>query len=446
VKIVCNGTFNIRGTGVIDASGGQGARGYYYSGGGGGGSGGGVWIVAGDEFTLNGTIDVAGGKGGLKVYRNGYSSNNQARGGNGSAGRVRIEAPNLSTTTTNLMAGIHRNTITSGDLNGGTGALGSFPSTSTTINVDALRDSNGFLNYSTANVPAGVTITFTGANPAKLRFTGDVSISGVLKASGGTGGNGRYSSSSFAVNTGGSAGAGGGKGGVPNSKSTSNHLDAEDGNGTGKGKGGKKSTRLSGSTTYGYYPGGGGGASNLYNSEGKDGLQSAYLRVWYGVGLGGDAGSGYTDPEGLSMAALTGGSGGGPGANAIYKYSYSWGSGGSYYGGGAGGGGGGAIAIETEGDFTLNSTGRFDLYGGNGGYGYSSSGGGGGGGGSGGNFLVRADTISLSSGATVNTSGGIGQKAWNYPYYDPSNTGGNGGRPRGWLRTSTPRVSTNRAT
>jgi hypothetical protein len=141
---------------------------------------------------------------------------------------------------------------------------------------------------------------------------------------------------------------------------------------------------------------------------------------------GGAPGSGFNDPGSLTMSSLEGGGGGGGGANCAYYYYY--GNYVDFYGGSSGGGGGGAIGIETTGTFTMGSAGKIVVTGGSGGnYSYNAEAGAGGGG-AGGTVLVRADTVSLSSGAAIDARGGAGgiSCGWSYEYYF-GNNGGIGG-------------------
>ena len=434
VKVVSNGSFTLRGSGVIDASGGDGGNGwaYGYGGSGGAGSGGSVWVIAGGDLALGGIIDVRGGRGGEVLYYKGsYAQGSPVRygsfGGHGSAGRVRIEAPNVGTTTTDFVAGAAFGTIASADLDGGSGTLGSFP-VSTTVNIDTIpKDGSGFMNFTTMNIPSGTTVTLTGTSAAKMRFTGNVSISGVLRSNGNVGANGVYTSgasAAYATMTAASGGAGGGAGGIPNSSGSSTLANGGAGSGAGGGGGGIIASGYNSGTTYYYYGGsGGGGASNLLNLRGRPGGKMKYGAVYYGTKAGGAAGAGATDPGAMTLSNLTGGSGGGSGANGRYVSSS------NYYNqqAGGGGGGGGGIGIETDGSFTLGSTGRIEVLGGKGGFGYTYPGGGGGGA-SGGNVLIRGSTVTFTSGSKIDTTGGAGERS--YPsslYYEYGNDGGDGG-------------------
>jgi hypothetical protein len=153
-----------------------------------------------------------------------------------------------------------------------------------------------------------------------------------------------------------------------------------------------------------------------------------YLTGYYNASLvGGVPGTGFNEPEALTMSGLAGGGGGGSGANGGYDYNS--GSSKYFYGSTSGGGGAGAVGIETAGTFSMGSTGVLKLTGGTGGsYCYTSVVGAGAGG-AGGTALVRADTITLTSGATIDARGGAGGLAYSgsTSYYHYGNDGGVGG-------------------
>ena len=449
VKFNCNGSFTIRGSGIIDASGGCGGNGYYYyAGGGGGGSGGSVWIRCGGTLIQGGIIDVRGGFGGEVYNYHPYASGTPTRygptGGHGSAGRVRLEAPNFNPSslpvTTQFIAGTTFNTVASASLNGGSGGA-AFPGSSTaTVNIDSIaKDANGFMNFGSMNIPAGVTVTLTGSTPAKIRVTGAVTISGVLRAPGGNGVAGVYSSTGTAgVIAGGIAGPGGYVGGIPNGSGVTSHVRGGNGGGPSNsgGGGGYPANLWNGSYYYGSSSGGGGanmiqfsnaavgttagGIPNNPNNTGREGTVHDYYNSGYGsVRTKGPAGVGFQDPETLTMSNLVGGGGGGAGSNSGYS-SY-------FYGASSGGGGGGAIGIETTSAFTMGAAARVELTGGTGGnyaYNYNS---GAGGGGAGGTFIVRAASLAISSGARIDTMGGVGGHSYSGITSYLMNTGGVGG-------------------
>lgn len=114
---------------------------------------------------------------------------------------------------------------------GSTGALGALnPTSNTTVTLPP----DGVLNYTTVNIPAGVTVTFqrNAANtPVTLLATGDVTIAGTVSVNGGTGPNsgpvpGQGGPGGFpggvggSPPVGGSGPGGGGSGGVTNNNAT----------------------------------------------------------------------------------------------------------------------------------------------------------------------------------------------------------------------------------
>src|SRR6266571_983728 len=106
---------------------------------------------------------------------------------------------------------------------GSTGALGAFvPCTPTPCTVTVTLPPDGVLNYTTINIPSGVTVTFTpnAANtPVTMLATGDVTISGSVQLVGSNG----IAFSSSTVNRGGPGGPGGFAGGQSGSKGQTNN-------------------------------------------------------------------------------------------------------------------------------------------------------------------------------------------------------------------------------
>ena len=110
---------------------------------------------------------------------------------------------------------------------GSTGADGAF---NPTADTEVQLPSDGILNYTTVNIPSGVTVTFkknAGNTPVYILATGDVTIAGTINVSGnnangvanGRGGPGGYDGGlgSYPVSCGGTGlGPGGGK--VPTAK------------------------------------------------------------------------------------------------------------------------------------------------------------------------------------------------------------------------------------
>lgn len=221
-------------------------------------------------------------------------------------------------------------------VSGSTGADGAFNPTANTVRQ---LPADGVFNFTTVNIPSGVTVTFTknaGNTPVYILATGDVVIAGTIKVEGAS----TVSSNpvSTAPGAGGPGGYDGGYGGGVNTLG-----------GKGMGPGG-----------------GGGGPSTSYRYGGGGGFGTA----------GGTAGANYgaSGPAygNASLVPLIGGSGGGGGAG--------WTSSAEY----GGGGGGGAILIASSTSITV--TGSISANGGNG-YNYA-------GGGSGGAIRLIANTIS----------------------------------------------------
>ena len=231
---------------------------------------------------------------------------------------------------------------------GSTGADGPFSPTATTT---LTLPSSGAFNFTTVNIPSGVTVRFTknAANtPVTILASGDVTIAGTIDVSGSPGGIG--SSQTLLAPSGGSGGPGGFSGG-----SGSNGIASTTG-GAGLGPGGG-----SGNAPGVAYDGGGGFGTAGSSPCGPPGTGPAYGTA--------------------TLLPLIGGSGGG-------------GAGVTGFGptGGGGGGGGGAIVIAASGTITL--TGSILAKGGAGGA--PNGGPDGGGGGSGGAVRLVATTITGS--------------------------------------------------
>lgn len=243
---------------------------------------------------------------------------------------------------------------------GSTGADGAFaPATSQTIVVP----DSGVFNFTTVNIPTGVTITFNRAannKPLTILASGDVVIAGTINLDGKPGNtNG----------TGGLGGPGGGSGGT-GGYGFDQSFSGVSGDGPGGGGGGVGSTTLN-------LPGGGGGGG--YGSAGA-------------APSGSNGGAPGPKFGAATILPLIGGSGGG-GGGAINNSR-----------GGAGGGGGGAILIASSGTITIN--GVITARGGNG-----ATGNAGGGGGAGGAIRLIANTVTGSGnlGAGGGSAGGANQ-------------------------------------
>jgi hypothetical protein len=262
---------------------------------------------------------------------------------------------------------------------GSTGADGAF---SPTVNTTVTLPASGVLNYTTVNIPIGVTVKFTknAANtPVTILATGNVTIAGTIDIRGNAG---APPANGTAVGT---TGGAGGPGGFDGGNGATGTVSTTGGSGRGPG-GGTGSSGAAGA-------GGGGFAAAGGNGTAPSGATA---------GIGGSV---YSD---ATLLPLIGGSGGGGGgANLGYT-------------GGGGGGGGGAILIASSG--TISLSGSILASGGPGTF-YDilkgSSGGG-----SGGAVRLIATTVTGSSG-TINVAGGAAANPGS-----PSNIGGGGGAGR----------------
>lgn len=253
---------------------------------------------------------------------------------------------------------------------GSTGADGAFaPTTTQSI---AVPDS-GVFNFTTVNIPTGVTITFTRNStnkPLTILASGDVVIAGVINV------DGKVGNANGSGGFGGPGAFNGGAGGYGFDQS----FTGVPGDGPGAGGGGIGSSTISN-------PGSGGGAGYATNGNpGATGTVSGQAGPRFGT---------------VTILPLVGGSGGGGGGARNNDR------------GGAGGGGGGAILIASSGSITFS--GSILARGGNGG-----SGNAGGGGGSGGAIRFISNTI--TGNGSSNVSGGSGGGA------NVSFNGGGGGQ------------------
>jgi hypothetical protein len=245
---------------------------------------------------------------------------------------------------------------------GSTGADGALnPTSNTVIQLPA----SGVLNYTTVNIPTGVTVTFTGNasnTPVTMLATGDVTIAGTISVNG-TNASGMY------AGKGGPGGFDGGLGGTLN-------LQGGSGLGPGGGNPGTVSTSQ-------LYEGGGGGGGGF----GTAGSNGTGYSIYSSGGTGGGV---YSNDQ---IIPLIGGSGGGAGAGSANSS--------NAQPGGGGGGGAGTILIASSG--TINLTGSITANGGRGGNSGSIYAGAGAGG-SGGAIKLMATTISGEG--TISTNGG----------------------------------------
>ncbi len=280
---------------------------------------------------------------------------------------------------------------------GSTGADGAFnPTANRVLNCYSTVNHNGVFNFTTVNIPSGVTVSFkkdTNNDPVTILVSGDVTINGTISVSGGNG------STNVTPGMGGPGGYDGGKGGC---------------NGW-----------LSGKGMRGDGPGGGGGGNASVDGNGAGGgFQTAGGGANYSVAGGSTYGT-------LNLTQLLGGSGGG--GSGYYTSSYN---------GAGGGGGGGAILIASNGTIAIN--GSVLANGGQGGNGFyldsncdfwncsghcASNFMAGAGGGSGGAIRLAADTI--QGNGIISAVGGIGGKT-NCYNYNPTRYGATGGN--GYIR------------
>lgn len=278
---------------------------------------------------------------------------------------------------------------------GSTGVDGAL---SPTADVVITLPASGVLNYTTVNIPTGVTVRFQRnlANTAvTMLTTGDVNIAGVIDLSGESG---KTTTTGGVVYTsaplGGPGGFSGGLGGMPGSNTQA-------GTGLGPGGGGGGIDNTSSSVCYGASTGQGGGGGG-YASVGANSPCVAL----YGYAVGVRTGYGGGAYGSIGMLPLVGGSGGGGGGGSLT----STGAGGT-----GGGGGGGALLLVSSGAVTLS--GKIVAKGGMGG---NPNNGqcwtntvsnnpvlaGGGGGGAGG--AVRILAAAYSGAGTVDVTGGLG--------------------------------------
>jgi hypothetical protein len=211
---------------------------------------------------------------------------------------------------------------------GSTGADGAF---SPTVNTELQIPESGVFNFTTVNIPTGVTVTFrknTSNTPVVMLASGNVTVAGTVNVSGGNAtnsgaaGDGNIGDDGM-PGVGGPGGYDGGRGGLPGK------LNGGSGLGPGGGGGGSKFT--TGYWTSSGDVGGGGGGGFSAAGGTAPGPTSA-------TGIGGPV---YGSSQ---LLPLIGGSGGGGGA------------GGTAFAGAGGGGGGGAILIASSGAVSITGS------------------------------------------------------------------------------------------
>lgn len=261
---------------------------------------------------------------------------------------------------------------------GSTGADGAFsPQVDTTLQLPE----DGVFNFTTVNIPSGVTVTFAKNatnTPVVWLASGDVIIEGRVDLLGGDGvdtgakGDGNIGDDGQ-PGEGGPGGFDGGFGGTVDSP--------QGGNGLGPGGGGGGLTRYASSGNTSLFGCGGAGA-------GHAGVGARPRNGDCRLGSSANPGVAYGAAE---LQPLIGGSGGGGGhAGAIL-------------GGAGGGGGGGAILIASSG--TVNVVGEVRAFGGRGGDVAGASSGGPGAPGSGGAIRIVATTIDGNGNLQANAFG-----------------------------------------
>lgn len=260
-----------------------------------------------------------------------------------------------------------------------TGADGAF---SPTVNTVVALPPSGIFNYTSVNIPAGVTVKFlrnTTNTPVVILATGDVTIAGTLDVSGtssanvGAAGDGALGDDGT-PGIGGPGGFAGGSGGLAGSSPA---LPGGTGLGPGGGPAGLPSPGSNFCSAGTPLGGGGGGFSASGGNSSICG--TAGLVTPGGVAYGSS-----------QLLPLIGGSGGGAGAGGVSLS------------GSGGGGGGGALLIAASG--TVSVTGTISASGGASGSTSTSGNGSTGGGGSGGAIRIIATT--LSGNGTIAANGG----------------------------------------
>ncbi len=266
---------------------------------------------------------------------------------------------------------------------GSTGADGEL---NPNVDTEIVLPASGILNYTSVNIPAGVTVKFkrNAANtPVYMLVSGNASIAGTIDIRGGaaaatgTYGDGAQSDDG-AAGSGGPGGYAGGRGGRDDAQQRIAIIRGGAGVGPGGGPGGLEGANgCNADTGYYKYVGTGGGYAST--------ALKYYVRSQCSM----------TTPAGASYGSellqpLIGGSGGGGGR------------GGTNFHGSGGGGGGGAILIATSG--TLNLTGTIDATGGDGG-GLDGAGVGGQGAGASGG-AIRLVATSVTGSGTLRANGG----------------------------------------
>jgi hypothetical protein len=258
---------------------------------------------------------------------------------------------------------------------GSTGADGAL---NPSVNTEIQLPPSGILNYTSINIPAGVTVRFKKNvlnTPVHLLASGNVTIAGVIDVSAidakssGTHGDGNIADDGI-PGVGGPGGFDGGRGGRPDQARTPRIIRGGGGLGPGGGLGG---VETEGSCNSG----------RIFPQYGLGGAHAERGSNYYYEGYcGANTAIVFAKPYGSSaLQPLIGGSGGGGGL------------GGTNYSGAGGGGGGGAILIASSGTINLVSTSSINASGSHAG-GFAGTGAGSdGAGGSGGAIRLLATTV-----------------------------------------------------
>ena len=257
---------------------------------------------------------------------------------------------------------------------GSTGADGAL---NVLVDTEIQLPADGVFNYTTVNIPTGVTVTFTKNTtntPVVILASGDVTVVGTIDISGGhstdvgSAGDGNLGDDGL-PGVGGPGGFDGGRGGNADPDTGTFSVARAAGFGLGPGGGEGAQRDLEGTADQRGCGGGGGGFATVGGTVvGPTSCDATTGTIVGGPAYGSD-----------SLLPLIGGSGGG-GA-----------FGGTNFGGSGGGGGGGAILIASSG--TVNLTGSIISNGGNAGAFNGTNHGGSGGGGAGGAIRIIATTI-----------------------------------------------------
>ncbi len=311
-----------------------------------------------------------------------------------------------------MVAGLMLAAITPGIWAFSSGSTGVDGALTPTVNTEVVLPPSGILNYTSINIPSGVTVTFkknVANTPAVLLVSGNATISGILNLSGtaaaasGTAGDGVIADDGT-PGVGGPGGYGGGRGGRASGAPDS--VERAGGKGLGPGGGGAAVTCASVNAVYiyGFTSGSGGG----FGTAGAIGYYPTSSCPGYATAVGPAYGS-------SELLPLIGGSGGGGGSSKR-----------SYFGSGGGGGGGG-ILIAVSGTLTItNTTGQIRADGGAGGAvnvpgcasdEYTSSGGGGSGG------AIRLVATTIAGNGTISANGGGGGSSCHLGTYGAGGVG-----------------------